>query len=512
MHNSRDNRRQYLLLAIVALFAAAVFCLDLFTPPEVDVWVFYLPVILAPVLFNNTKQIVAAAGVCSVLVVLGFFVSPLGIPPWSDVWNRGMDLLALWMTAFAGVMITRRSLQLNTAIDGLRRETTEHDLAKQALAKSEERVRLAVEGAHMGTWDMNLQTGKGIWSDTMFRMFGHPPTPNREATLDMWERCVHPDDRAYVLKNREVAQQERSLLRSEYRIIRADNGQFAWLAAFGRFLDNESGRSVRYVGVAFDITHRKKLEREVLEIAEREQWRIGQELHDSIGQELTGLGLMANALQQGLSAAAQKNPIAPRLVEGIDRVHQQIRILSRGLVPVQVEAKGLWAALDDLTDTVSKQTGVSVTFDCPERCEVADHTRAKELFRIAQEAVSNALRHGRPQHIRVSLLSADEGLSLSIADDGVGISDQAADAAGMGLRIMEYRAEQIGGALYVRPAEGGGTVVTCSIGAKNDNGNPDLGSQDAVGGGENPHRGRPSDRPRGTGDADRHADRPVRVW
>ncbi len=364
----------------------------------------------------------------------------------------------------------------------------------------------------MGTWDINLQDGTGIWSDTMFRMFGYPPTPNREATLDMWERCVHPDDRAYVLKNREVARQERSLLRSEYRILRADNGQLAWLAAFGRFLDSESGEGVRYVGVAFDITHRKKLEREVLEIAEREQWRIGQELHDSVGQELTGLGLMANALEQGLESVAPKNQIAPRLVEGIDRVHQQIRILSRGLVPVQVEAKGLWAALDDLTDTVSKQTGVAVTFDCPERCEVADHTRAKELFRIAQEAVSNALRHGRPQHIRVSLLSADDGLNLSIADDGVGIGRQAAQSAGMGLRIMEYRAEQIGGALHVGPAEGGGTIVTCSLGAKNDNANPDIRSHDTSGNGQDSDRGRPSDRPRGTGDADRYPARSVRVW
>ncbi len=159
MHTTRDHRRQYALLAVVAVFAAAVFCVDLFTPPEVDVWVFYLPVILAPVLINNTRQILFAALACSVLVVIGFYVSPLGLPLWSDIWNRGMDLLALWMTAFAGVMITRRSVQLATAMEGLRCESIEHDLAKQALAKSEERMRLAVEGAHMGTWDIDLQTG-----------------------------------------------------------------------------------------------------------------------------------------------------------------------------------------------------------------------------------------------------------------------------------------------------------------------------------------------------------------
>ena len=292
-----------------------VFVIDLFTPPEVDVWVFYLPVILAPVLVNNPRLILYAALGCTALVVMGFFISPLGMPLWSDVWNRGMDILALWMTAFAGVTIARRSTQLALAMEGLRRETAEHDQAKLALAKSEERMRLAVEGAHMGTWDLNLHTGAGVWSDSLFRMFGYSPVPDGEATLAMWDSCVHSDDRVYVQKNREVAQRERSLLQRVPHYPRRDDGRLAWLAAYGRFLDNEAGDGMRDVGVAFDITHRKKLEHEVLEIAEREQWRIGQEFHDSIGQELTGLGLMANALNQGGDAPG-KDQIA-KIVPGL---------------------------------------------------------------------------------------------------------------------------------------------------------------------------------------------------
>jgi PAS domain S-box-containing protein len=489
MKISRDKRAEYLLLAAAGLFATIVFVVDLVTPPQVDVWVFYLPVILAPVLFNNVRQILIAAIVCSALAVVGFFVSPLGLSEWTDILNRGMDLLALWMTAFAAMTIARRSVQLAAAMEGLRRETLEHDLAKQALAQSEGRLRLAIEGAHMGTWDMNLRTGKGIWSETQFRMFGYAPTPKGEVTIDMWENCIHPEDRSYVLKNRDLAKQEQSLLRDEYRIIRADTGQIAWMAAFGRFLTDESGEGVRNVGVSFDITHRKKLEREVLEIAEREQWRIGQELHDSVGQELTGLGLMADALHQKLDGKAPHDQIAARLSEGIDRVHQQIRTLSRGLVPVLVEAKGLWAALDDLATTTSKQTGISITFDSPQRCEVANHNRAMELFRIAQEAVSNALRHGKPDHVRLSLLSGEHNLRLCIQDDGVGMPTRPAESTGMGLRIMEYRAQQIGGTLQIAPAQGGGTVVTCLIGGNNGNGNSKLGSKHYVDHGENSYRG-----------------------
>ena len=189
-------------------------------------------------------------------------------------------------------------------------------------------------------------------------------------------------------------------------------------------------------------------------------------------------------------------------MEGIDRVHQQIRILSRGLMPVQIEAKGLWAALDDLADTVGKQTGVTVTFDCPQGCEVADHNRAKELFRIAQEAVSNALAR-TAQNIRLALLTFDRGLRLSIIDDGAGISPGAAQSTGMGLRIMQYRAEQIGAELHVGPCEEGGTIVTCFLGAKNDDGSSETrfsirnDSQDS-------DRRRSSDRPRGPGDSDRN--------
>jgi signal transduction histidine kinase len=215
-----------------------------------------------------------------------------------------------------------------------------------------------------------------------------------------------------------------------------------------------------------ETAHRELLEREVLEIATREQMRIGQELHDSVGQELTGLGLMADALAQRLDADAGHRSIATKLVAGIDRLHRQVRGLSRGLVPVHVESHGLWAALDDLAAGSTEQTGVLVSLESQGVCDLVDHYRATELFRIAQEAVSNALRHGKPKRVRICLVPQADCLRLTIEDDGTGIATNAAPSPGMGLRIMEYRAQQIGATFEIGAAPRGGTIVHCVLPAR----------------------------------------------
>jgi signal transduction histidine kinase len=327
-------------LSVAALFAALVFVADLLSPLGGAAWVLYLPVVLAPVWLNNPRQVVLASAACSVLVLTGFFLAHTDVGLWRGLRNRGMGLMALWLTASAGIVICRRSMQLAEALGSLRLEIAKHEQTE---------------------------------------------------------------------------------------------------------------------------TRRQELERQVVEIAAQEQRRIGQELHDGVGQELTGLGLMANALAQRLQERDPEQRMATRLVAGLDRVHQQVRTLSRGLVPVLLEAKGLCAALDDLATGTSEQSGIPITFDCPEWLEVPDHATATQLFRIAQEAVSNALSHGQARHVRVSLLAAPPGLRLSIRDDGAGMPYRPAEGNGMGLRIMQYRAEQIGGALQIGPAPGGGTVVTCLL-------------------------------------------------
>ncbi|QJW94986.1 PAS domain S-box protein [Frigoriglobus tundricola] len=223
-----------------------------------------------------------------------------------------------------------------------------------------------------------------------------------------------------------------------------------------------------------NITRRKELEREVLESAAEEERRIGRELHDGIGQELTGLGLMANALVRQLDGpAGPANPLAGKLVSGLQRVHDQLRTLCRGLLTAELDAQGLRAALRELAQRTSDQSGIACTLECPEPVPVSNPTTAKHLYRIAQEAVSNALRHGQPALVRIGLHATPHGVRLSVADDGPGIANGTAigwEAKGLGVSTMRYRANLIGGALHIGPAGATGVLVTCTVPQEDDRG------------------------------------------
>jgi PAS domain S-box-containing protein len=461
--------RSVLLITALSGYSAGVFVLDIVSPVGIEDWVLNLPVVIAPVLIRSSRLVVFFAVASSAMVILGSLLSPPGHnPPAWNLLNRGMGLVAIWLMAAMAINFISKTTQLDDALGRLRREIAERDRISQALEQSEERLRLAMEGAGMGTFDVNLQTGKVLWSATHLHLLGFLSQLPRETSIDLWRSSIHPDDLARVLEAREQALQERSAYSIEYRINRADNGEIVWLAVFGRHYYNESGQGVRFLGVAFDITRRKELEREavrreVLAITAREQRQIGQELHDGVGQELTGLGLMAQSLVQRLPDTVPEKRIALRLSAGLDSVHQQVRELSRGLIPVHVESRGLAAALEDLAARTTEASGIAVTAECPEWVELPDHGTATQLFRIAQEAVSNAVRHARPQQVRLTLLTEPNGLRLRIRDDGIGFQGLPEHSDGLGLRIMHYRAGQIGGVLQIRPLHGGGTVVSCTL-------------------------------------------------
>jgi signal transduction histidine kinase len=205
------------------------------------------------------------------------------------------------------------------------------------------------------------------------------------------------------------------------------------------------------------------LEREILEIAALEQQRIGRDLHDGIGQELTGLGLMAGALAQRLESTPELAELAAKITAGFERVHAEVRSLSQGLIPVEVGPEGLRSALVNLAKRTSEQSGTECTLASNESCTVADAATANHLFRIVQEAVSNALRHGHPHHIWITLHAEAHTLILSIRDDGTGFAGCIDEKNGLGIRLMKNRAGQIGGTLTIGSAAGSGTLVTCTL-------------------------------------------------
>jgi signal transduction histidine kinase len=217
-----------------------------------------------------------------------------------------------------------------------------------------------------------------------------------------------------------------------------------------------------------DITRRKELEREVVEAASLAQRRIGQDLHDSVAQELTALNLVAGDLAETLRSDPSQGPqLVERLVLGLRRSQHELRAVMRGLLPVSVDAEGLMAALSDLANRTQQQDRVACAFDCPRPVLVEDNLVATNLYLIAQEAVHNAVKHARCRHIRIAVES-DPVLVLRVQDDGVGIPDRPAENhGGLGLRSMRNRAAIIRATLTIEPARPAGTVVTCALARKN---------------------------------------------
>lgn len=223
------------------------------------------------------------------------------------------------------------------------------------------------------------------------------------------------------------------------------------------------GRPVGLVFTLLNVTERIRLERELLEIGTQEQQRIGQELHDELGQELTGLGYLARSLQQRLrNQGLPETETADELARGIQHALGQVHTIVQGLVPLEIGADALVPALQALTATVEERAGVRCRIESGQPVQVNDNT-AIQLYRIAQEAVNNALKHGQPEHITVELKADVSRITLKVHDDGVGIRRDADQALGSGLRIMRYRADMIGGTLEVQALESGGTMVACTL-------------------------------------------------
>jgi PAS domain S-box-containing protein len=243
-----------------------------------------------------------------------------------------------------------------------------------------------------------------------------------------------------------------------------------------------------FTGIIHDISRRKTLEKQVLEVAVEEQRRIGQELHDGTGQELTGLALFAGTLAAQLDELPKKTvdekvawtleeeqlmqlrQTAYRLSQGLSEANKHVQQLSHGIMPVQVEPEGLRAALDQLASTTNAHLSLQCAFDCPVPVAVADNATATHLYRIAQEAVNNAMRHSQADKIRIALLQTEDTIVLEVSDNGIGFDPAATNRrrtqerpGGFGMEIMNYRAGMIGGSVRISRLDKGGMLVKCTV-------------------------------------------------
>jgi len=214
-----------------------------------------------------------------------------------------------------------------------------------------------------------------------------------------------------------------------------------------------------FTGIVTDLTVQRELQREVLAIPEREQRRIGQELHDNLGQQLTGLGLLAKSLLGKVGQSEYE--LAEKLGSGLQVALAQVRDLSRGLVPMQIDAQGFNVALRNLGEEIGRQSKITVTLDVNSEVLVSDNTMAMQLYRIAQEALNNAVKHAGAQHITVSLKPEYNRGVLEVLDDGRGVPARFDRSSGIGLRIMKYRCGLFEGEISIEPGDRGGTLLRC---------------------------------------------------
>lgn len=239
-----------------------------------------------------------------------------------------------------------------------------------------------------------------------------------------------------------------------------------WLFGALRGAQQELERKVdqRTSALMREIGERERLEKEILEISEREQRRIGHDLHDGLCQHLTATAMAGQVLGEKLAARSlAESRDAAEIVRLIEEGIAMTRNMAHGIAPLEMESEGLITALRGLAANVSRMFKVACKLECDPPPLIEDADAATHLYRIAQEAVHNALRHGKPRQIVMSLSCVRDGAELTVEDDGTGLPENWQSGRGLGTRIMAHRAGMIGGVLSIEPNPTGGTFVKCSF-------------------------------------------------
>jgi two-component system CheB/CheR fusion protein len=222
---------------------------------------------------------------------------------------------------------------------------------------------------------------------------------------------------------------------------------------------------VQYIlGTGIDITERRQLERQIIQVSEEERQRIGQDLHDILSSQLAGTAMMAKSLRQQLGQG--RDVTADDLdvvVCQIQKASKQARALSHSLMPACIEGRSLDEALRQLAENKQELTGVPHTVAADSDLPRVDEAIAVHLYRIAYEAINNAVKHAEPSSIQIRLACTEEVLVVEVYDDGIGIPSELDPVEGLGLHMMHHRADVIGARLRIYPGEDGGTTVRCEL-------------------------------------------------
>ncbi len=340
------------------------------------------------------------------------------------------------------------------------KRTAELEASRQSLAQSEEQFRQMAENVQDAFWLIDARTQDVLYVSPAFERIWKQPAGNKVAR---WFARIHPDDRERVVQAFQAGMKTGIPGSVTYRLLWPD-GSIRWIESSGTMIRDARGRPMRAAGLHRDITGRRHMEEEILKAAEAERQRIGRDLHDSLGQSLTAIGYLAEALRGDL--ARQNRPEAGearKLGRLIEQAADQSHALARGLLLADLKRGGLAAALQQLASRTRELLGAPCRYAGPAEIPPLAATTAGQLYRIAQEAVTNAAKHGKGAPIEIRLENGPEGLRLSVHDAGKGISPKKRKSFGMGLDIMRYRANLVGATLWIDSLRGQGTTVNCLL-------------------------------------------------
>ncbi len=385
----------------------------------------------------------------------------------SSCWSLAADEYGAWAGILQVESDVTRCKGLEGELAAVRDQLGRHaeqrmaelETTNQALVESQTRFQQIAEAIHDVFWLTNAWRTSIIYVNPAYEKVWGRSCQSLYTNPRSWLEGVHAEDRPRV---REFFAQPVSDggYEQSYRVVRPDCS-VRWVLDRGFPVRESTGVLPRVVGIVRDITERKELETEVLAISEREQHRLGQDLHDDLCQQLVGIEFLSKALQQQLKAqpeAAKADEIA-RLIRAAIAYTRQ---LARGLAPLELKAEGLMRGLETMAARTTQLFGVQCFFHCPSVVLVRDLTVGTHLYRIAQEAVTNSIKHGKATRIGIELTTNPEGGVLTVRDNGNGIGETYG-STGMGLRIMNYRADMIGGAVSIRKECSAGTTLVCTF-------------------------------------------------
>ena len=362
-------------------------------------------------------------------------------------------LLNIFMTI---AMIPGTTQSIASMVDISERVKTE-----KALRDSEARFRQLVESMNEG---LGIQDRQGIITYVNDKVCKILQLPREQIVGRPSQDFISKRDLETWIRNIDNKDAP-----SSYEVTWMDkDGNPIYTLVSPRPVYDSQGRFMGGFGVITDITAIKQLEKEVLDISERERQKIGYELHDDLGQHLIGIDVMTKVLHDKLLPLSDENARYAgeinRLVKG---AIEKTRLLARGLCPVHLTSLGLEASLTELASSTSSIFNMICDLRCPRHIPISDNSLATHLYYIAKESIHNAIEHGKSSKIVMELLNNNGTVSLSILDNGIGIKDTT-KVSGIGLRIMHYRARMIGASLRIESEQSGGTLVTCTFSLNKD--------------------------------------------